>query len=234
MITLPDKSRAGISEMFNSIAGSYDFLNHLLSFGIDIRWRKALIRQIMKSNPKSALDVACGTGDLAIALRRRGLNVKAVDIARKMIDVAIQKSEKTGTDIEFICTSADSLPFEKCSFDLVTIGFGIRNFENRGESILEIKRVMKEGGELAILEFATPRNRLWRWIFDIYFSRLVPFIGGLVSKRRSAYNYLPVSVSSFPQYGEFACELEHFGFKDVKFKTMSGGVAVLYTGKKIV
>ncbi|MDP3452852.1 MAG: bifunctional demethylmenaquinone methyltransferase/2-methoxy-6-polyprenyl-1,4-benzoquinol methylase UbiE [Bacteroidales bacterium] len=233
MTALPDKSKSGISAMFNSIAKNYDFLNHLLSLGIDKKWRKILIRHIMKREPKTALDIACGTGDISIALWKKGLKVSAIDIAEKMIDVAREKSGKIGAKIKFICASADSVPFEDCSFDLVTIGFGIRNFDIRGESLLEIRRVLKQGGELAILEFATPKNRLWRWIFKSYFTKVVPIIGGIISKKRYAYSYLPVSVDSFPQYEEFASELEHFGFKDVQFITLSGGVAILYTGKKI-
>jgi demethylmenaquinone methyltransferase/2-methoxy-6-polyprenyl-1,4-benzoquinol methylase len=233
MIAPPDKSKSGISAMFNSIAKNYDFLNHLLSLGIDKRWRKILIRHIMKREPKTALDIACGTGDISIALCNKGLKVSALDIAERMIDVAREKSRETGAEIDFLCASADSVPFDDCSFDVVTIGFGIRNFDNRGESLLEIKRVLNRGGELAILEFATPRNRFWRWLYRFYFSNVVPIIGGVVSNRRSAYTYLPVSVDSFPQYEEFASELEHFGFKDVQFITLSGGVAILYTGKKI-
>lgn len=236
-----NKEREKISAMFNNIAGSYDLLNHLLSFGIDKRWRKKLIGRVMIRNPKRVLDIACGTGDLTLALYKKGIEVTGLDIADKMMEVAKvkchkysmkQSSLKSIKEPDFVCASADSIPFDDKSFDAVTIGFGIRNFENRGESLLEINRVLKNGGTLAILEFATPKNRLWRWIFGLYFLKILPFIGKIVSKDSQAYSYLPQSVSTFPQYEEFAAELEHFGYTNIDYLPLTGGVAILYLAQK--
>ncbi len=243
-----NKEEAKITAMFNSIAGSYDFVNHILSFGIDQIWRKSLLNKVLKGNPKRALDVACGTGAISIDLMQRGVNVTGLDIAIEMLEIAKNKADKTYNKyknrhqnkgdnkkeikpIEFILASADSIPFTDNSFDLVTIGFGIRNFENRGEALLEIRRVLKQKGELAILEFATPRNIVWRTLYNFYFLTILPFIGKIVSGNKNAYNYLPSSVITFPQYSEFATELEHIGYSNVKFKTLTGGVAILYTAK---
>ncbi len=233
------KDRAGISAMFNNIAGSYDILNHLLSFGIDRYWRRVLVKRVIKRNPKKILDIACGTGDLTISLFKKGVEVTGLDIADKMIAIAKKKSDKAskkysaGTCIpNYICCSADELPFENSTFDAVTIGFGIRNFENRGESLLEIRRVLKKGGTLAILEFATPKNKLWRSLFNVYFLKVLPLVGKVISKDSHAYNYLPKSVESFPQYSEFAEELEHFGFESVDYQSLTGGVAILYIASR--
>ncbi|MDP3397746.1 MAG: bifunctional demethylmenaquinone methyltransferase/2-methoxy-6-polyprenyl-1,4-benzoquinol methylase UbiE [Bacteroidales bacterium] len=235
-----NKEREKISSMFNNIAGSYDLLNHLLSFGIDKRWRKRLIGRVLLKNPKTVLDIACGTGDLTLALFKKGIQVTGLDIAQKMMDVAqeklarhIRKTQNTSLPNPiFVCASAESIPFENSTFDAVTIGFGIRNFENRGESLLEISRVLKKGGTLAILEFATPKNKIWRWLFNLYFLKILPFIGKIISKDNQAYSYLPQSVSTFPQYEEFASELEHFGYVNIDYITLTGGVAILYVAQK--
>jgi len=231
------KERGTISAMFNSIAGSYDFLNHLLSLGIDKRWRKRLIREVMKKNPATALDVASGTGDIAIALYNRNIKVTGIDIAQKMLDRAVEKCSKLPEEItprpEFVLASADEIPYPESSFNLVTIGFGIRNFENRPQSLSEIFRVLTPGGELAILEFASPKNKIWRSLYTFYFHNILPIIGKIISKDMGAYTYLPESVSEFPQYGAFCSEMERAGFKTVRFRPLTGGVAVLYTAEKM-
>ena len=235
-----NKEREKISAMFNNIAGSYDLLNHLLSFGIDKRWRKKLIGRVLLKNPKTVLDIACGTGDLTLALFKKGVQVTGLDIAQKMMDVAKNKIAQyihnkqilSQPEPSFVCASAESIPFDNSVFDAVTIGFGIRNFENRGESLLEINRVLKKGGTLAILEFATPKNKIWRWLFNLYFLKILPFIGKIISKDSQAYSYLPQSVSTFPQYEEFASELEHFGYINIDYIPLTGGVAILYIAQK--
>ncbi|MHC1780905.1 MAG: bifunctional demethylmenaquinone methyltransferase/2-methoxy-6-polyprenyl-1,4-benzoquinol methylase UbiE [Bacteroidales bacterium] len=233
------KDRASISAMFNSIAHSYDLLNHLLSFGIDKYWRGILVKKLMKRRPATVLDIACGTGDLTIALCKKGVKVTGLDIADAMIEIAKKKSDRCFEQVSgiaarpsYISGSADSIPLADKSFDAVTIGFGIRNFENRGESLLEINRVLKSGGSLAILEFATPRNKIWKFIFNLYFLKVLPAIGTLISGDKNAYSYLPQSVESFPQYNEFATELEHFGFENVEYKSLTGGIAILYFAVK--
>ncbi|HBY01951.1 MAG TPA: bifunctional demethylmenaquinone methyltransferase/2-methoxy-6-polyprenyl-1,4-benzoquinol methylase UbiE [Rikenellaceae bacterium] len=230
------KDRNIISAMFNNIAGSYDFLNHLLSLGIDKIWRKKLIKHLMSSYPAKVLDLATGTGDIAIELFRKGIEVTGIDIAQKMLDKATEKcaaESKSSTPLPvFILASADEIPFPENSFDAVTIGFGIRNFENREQSLKEIFRVTNNGGQLAILEFASPKNRVWRALYTFYFHNILPVAGKIISKDMSAYTYLPESVSEFPQYDEFCGELRIVGFTSVHFKPLSGGVAVLYTARK--
>ncbi|MDD3273097.1 MAG: bifunctional demethylmenaquinone methyltransferase/2-methoxy-6-polyprenyl-1,4-benzoquinol methylase UbiE [Bacteroidales bacterium] len=230
------KERNKISAMFNGIAGSYDFLNHLLSLGIDRHWRRVLIKHVLKRNPNNALDIATGTGDIAIALYKVGVETTGIDIADQMVEVAKSKCSKLKKSSiplpGFLIASADDIPYPDNSFQLVTIGFGIRNFENRKRAIEEIFRVLKVGGELAILEFAEPRNKLWSSIYKFYFHNILPLIGKLISKDMDAYRYLPESVSQFPQYKDFCNELETVGFANPKFKPLTGGVSILYTALK--
>lgn len=159
--------------MFNSIAGKYDLLNHLLSLGIDKGWRRKLVRGLKSSPAKVILDLACGTGDLTIALYKNGFTVTGADLSVNMLQIARQKSEKLEKMEQpipdYIECSAENLPFEDSSFDAVTISFGIRNFQNRDIALQEIFRVLKPDGRLAILEFATPKNWVWRTLFNTYF-----------------------------------------------------------------
>lgn len=223
--------------MFNDIAGSYDFLNHLLSLGIDKYWRRVLVKHVIKKKPYSALDIATGTGDIAISLYKAKIATTGIDIAHQMIEIARKKCDKlkmSGTQKPtFLIASADEIPFADNNFHLVTIGFGIRNFENRNSSLKEIYRVLKEEGEIAILEFASPKNKLWRAIFNFYFHKILPLIGKLISKDMEAYSYLPESVSQFPQYKAFCKELEEVGFKNASYRSLTGGVSILYTASKI-
>jgi demethylmenaquinone methyltransferase / 2-methoxy-6-polyprenyl-1,4-benzoquinol methylase len=230
------KDRASISSMFNSIAGKYDFLNHFLSLGIDRGWRRKLVKFIKSKSPAKVLDLACGTGDLTISLYKAGLEVIGVDIADKMLGMARAKnSSLKGSKVPkpiYTLASADLIPQPDGSFDAVTIAFGIRNFENRSQSLNEIKRILNDNGSLAILEFATPRNILWRSMFNLYFKNILPLIGRMISKDSNAYSYLPESVKSFPQYQGFCNELSDQGFTNVQYRSLTGGVAVLYTAKK--
>lgn len=230
------KDKDAISSMFNSIAGKYDFLNHFLSLGIDKGWRNKLVKFVKSKKSVKVLDLACGTGDLTIALHRAGIEVVGMDIAEKMLEVAKVKNSKLDSSNipapEYLLASADLIPMPDNSFDAVTIAFGIRNFENRKKSLHEIRRVLSNEGYLCILEFASPKNLLWRGVFNLYFLNLLPLIGRLVSKDANAYSYLPDSVRSFPQYEEFCKELLEIGYSDIKFRSLTGGVAVLYTAKK--
>ncbi|MFA6335361.1 MAG: bifunctional demethylmenaquinone methyltransferase/2-methoxy-6-polyprenyl-1,4-benzoquinol methylase UbiE [Bacteroidales bacterium] len=231
-----NKDRAVISSMFNSIAGKYDLLNHLLSLGIDKIWRRKLVKFVKSKRPGIVLDLACGTGDLTIALYKAGLKVIGMDIAEGMIDVAKAKCSNFPAEDklkpEYLLAPAELIPLEDKSVDAVTIAFGIRNFENRNQSFKEIKRVLKSNGYLAILEFATPKNLLWKGMFNIYFFYILPLIGKIISKDSSAYSYLPESVMSFPKYDQFCKELVESGFTDVRYKSLTGGVALLYTARR--
>ncbi|OFY38808.1 MAG: bifunctional demethylmenaquinone methyltransferase/2-methoxy-6-polyprenyl-1,4-benzoquinol methylase [Bacteroidetes bacterium GWF2_40_14] len=230
------KDRESVSSMFNNIASKYDFLNHLLSLGIDKIWRRKLLNFVKVHNPEKVLDLACGTGDMTIALYKSGFEVVGADIAEKMLDVARFKSSRISSGNTpppvFILASADSIPMSDNSFDSVTITFGIRNFEDRKSSLKEIIRVLRKGGYLSILEFATPRNCVWRGLFNLYFLKILPLIGRFISKDMKAYTYLPESVKSFPQYGDLCKEITDEGFTDVHYKSLTGGVAVLYTARK--
>lgn len=228
-----NKSRETISSMFDSIAPVYDRLNHLLSFGIDRSWRRRLVRAVssfcaLRGGEVKVLDMACGTGDVSIALRRKGLDVVGADISENMLAIARKKAP----EIDFRYGDASELPFADGSFDAVTIAFGIRNFDKRAQCIRELRRVLKDGGMLAIAEFSIPRNRLWRGIYTLYFKNILPAVGRLVSKQAYAYSYLPESSFDFPAPEKFRAELFEGGFRDVTATSMTGGVAYLYIGRK--
>lgn len=219
--------------MFDSIAPVYDRLNHLLSFGIDRSWRRRLVRAVssfcaLRGGEVKVLDMACGTGDVSIALRRKGLDVVGADISENMLAIARKKAP----EIDFRYGDASELPFADGSFDAVTIAFGIRNFDKRAQCIRELHRVLKDGGMLAIAEFSIPRNRLWRGIYTLYFKNILPAIGRLVSKQAYAYSYLPESSFDFPAPEKFRAELSEGGFRAVTARSMTGGVSYLYIGRK--
>ena len=228
-----NKSRETISSMFDSIAPVYDRLNHLLSFGIDRSWRRRLVRAVssfcaLRGGEVKVLDMACGTGDVSIALKRNGLDVVGADISENMLAIARKKAP----GIDFRYGDASELPFADRSFDAVTIAFGIRNFDKRAQCIRELHRVLKDGGMLAIAEFSIPRNRLWRGIYTLYFKNILPAVGRLVSKQAYAYSYLPESSFDFPAPEKFRAELSDGGFREVTARSMTGGVAYLYIGRK--
>ncbi len=219
--------------MFDSIAPVYDRLNHLLSFGIDRSWRRRLVRAVssfcaLRGGEVKVLDMACGTGDVSIALRRKGLDVVGADISENMLALARKKAP----GIDFRYGDASELPFADRSFDAVTIAFGIRNFDKRAQCIRELHRVLKDGGMLAIAEFSIPRNRLWRGIYTLYFKNILPAVGRLVSKQAYAYSYLPESSFDFPAPEKFRAELSEGGFRAVTARSMTGGVSYLYIGRK--
>ena len=236
------KDKESISGMFDDIAPKYDLLNRVLSLGMDRLWRRRLVRRLDKvlrlragyQEGKSAaiLDVACGTGDLTIALARKGWSLTGVDISRGMVEIARRKYVEKGVKPSFEIASADSLPFADDIFSAVTISFGIRNFDRRSECIDEIFRVTAPSGELMILEFAVPHYRIWKALYLFYFKHILPLIGGWLSGNRSAYRYLPESVMQFPRYEEFCAELTAAGYADVSYESLMCGVALLYKAHK--
>lgn len=234
-----NKQSANISTMFNSIAPSYDKLNHILSLNIDKLWRRKMANYLAKNRGENmrVLDIACGTGDSSITLYKRGFNVIGIDIAEEMLNIAKRKNAtlklyKNLALPEYILANADSLPFKDNSFFAVTISFGIRNFENREKALKEIYRVLQPGGILAILEFAKPRNRVVLALYNLYFNNILPIVGRLISKNKRAYNYLAESVEDFPKYEQFCSEIASCSYNEVKYKELSLGVALLYTAKK--
>lgn len=225
-----------VREMFSGIAGRYDLLNHLLSANIDKRWRKKvadLLSEVISDPEANVLDVACGTGDLSIELRQSGkAKVIGTDFCRPMLDIAGEKSESGSYGIPFVEGDGLNLAFADNTFDAATIAFGLRNFSNWERGLNEFLRVLKPGGRLAILEFSSPVIPGFRQAFRFYFSSILPRIGGLVSGSRGAYEYLPDSVSKFPDQKGLAAMMRQIGFSNVEYKNLTGGIAAIHSGTK--
>lgn len=224
-----------VAEMFNNISRRYDFLNHFLSLGIDKIWRKKAIRQLKEIEPKKILDIATGTGDFAIAaLKLNPQEVIGVDISQGMLDMGIQKMKKKGYDdtIKLLLGDSEKLPFEDGTFDALTVGFGVRNYENLEKGLSDMLRVLKPGGKAVILEFSKPKKFPIKQFFGFYSKRLIPFFGKLISKDKRAYAYLPESVEAFPEGQAFKDIMEKTGYKKVDSMLVSGGIATIYSGLK--
>lgn len=224
--------------LFNSIAPTYDRLNHWLSLGVDKSWRRRSLRWIVDpSAPQQILDIACGTGDYSIAIARRAhpdTVVTGVDLTEAMLQVMRSKVEKAGLAGRIVAEqgNAEALRFADNRFDRATIAFGIRNFEHREQALREILRVLKPGGRLVILELSVPANPLLRWCYNLYFTRLLPAIGGMVSGDKAAYRYLPASVLSFPNKREWMETMRRCGFRNVSHRAYTLGICRLYIGEK--
>ena len=224
-----------VAGMFNTIAGKYDLLNHFLSLNIDKIWRKKVIKLISKHHPTRILDVATGTGDLAIAaLASKPERIDAIDISDGMLEVGKNKVRERKLDgIIFLQhADAEAIPFPDNTFDAITVAFGVRNFENLQKGLCEMLRVLKPGGICVVLEFTMPRKFPFKQLYGFYFKNLLPFIGKLVSKDKSAYTYLPESVKAFPQNQHFIAEMEIAGFVDNSSKSLTMGIAAIYKGTK--
>lgn len=225
-----------IQEMFDSIAPRYDFLNRLLSFGIDRRWRRFAVRQLNVPAGGRVLDVATGTGDVALELAARtpaSVTVTGVDFSREMVELGKRKIESSPhrDRISLQVAPCEDIPFPDGSFDAVTIAFGIRNVVDRGQGLREMYRVLTPGGRAVILEFSTPRSQLFKALYYFYFLRILPFIGGLFS-HFSAYKYLPDSVLEFPTQEEFKSLMAAAGFHDLRHVDLTCGIATVYVGDK--
>jgi len=224
--------------MFDSIAWRYDFLNHLLSFGIDRCWRRKAIKIIseVQKNPEKILDVATGTGDLAIAaIKLNPMHITGIDISRKMLEAGREKIERKGLSdkIDLIECSSEKIDFGDNSFDVAMAAFGVRNFSDPLKGLSEIRRVLRKGGIIMILEFSKPSGFFFGKIYNLYFLRVLPFVGKIFSKSSTAYTYLPKSVMQFPDNEQFMDLLKKAGFTSVKQKKLTGGVASIYTGLKL-
>jgi len=224
-----------VAEMFNNIAGRYDFLNHFLSLGIDKGWRRKAIAEAAKVQPKMILDVATGTGDLAIqASKLNPDQIIGVDIAEQMLEVGRKKisEHQLSGKITLQYGDSEALPFDTGKFDVVTCAYGVRNFEHLEAGLRDMHRVLRKGGKVVILEFSQPVNFPIKQLYKFYFRHILPSLGKLVSKHSRAYTYLPESVMAFPQGVVFCDLLEKCGFKDAKAQPLTFGITTLYTAMR--
>jgi len=227
--------KAQVAEMFDKISPTYDFLNHFLSLGIDILWRKTAIKLLKNENPKLILDVATGTGDFALeALKLNPERIIGVDISEGMLAQGREKMKKRNLTAKIDLQSGDSenLNFPDNYFDAVIVSFGVRNFENLEKGLANIYRVLKPNGNLVVLEFSRPKYFPFKQIYNFYFNFILPFVGKIVSKDKSAYTYLPESVRAFPDGKNFISILEKIGFKETLCKPLTFGISSIYKGKK--
>ncbi len=224
-----------VANMFDNIASKYDFLNHFLSLGIDKIWRKKLVKEVGMYKPSRILDVATGTGDLAIALSKlKPQSIVGIDIAVKMVEVGVEKVKDKKLDDVIFLQQGDSemINYDSNTFDFATVAFGVRNFENPSLGLREIHRVLKQGGGLAVLEFAMPTKFPIKQFYKFYFFKILPFIGQFFSKDKSAYTYLPESVEAFPSGAKFLTLLKEAGFAKTRIIPLTFGVANIYIGEK--
>ena len=226
-----------IATMFDRISSKYDALNHLLSLNIDKVWRRKAAKEVAKHQPATILDLATGTADLAIALAKRNpqAHIVGMDISEKMLEIGKKKVAKQKMDpqIELRVGDAASLPFVDNTFDTVTVAFGVRNFEDLDKGLSEIHRVLKPNGQAVILEFSMPERFPVKQLYRFYFKRLLPFIGRIVSKDKSAYSYLPASVEHFPKPNIFVEMLAQKRLSNGQAKPLTFGIATLYTAAKV-
>lgn len=225
-----------VREMFAGISGKYDVLNHFLSLNTDKRWRKkvaTILRDVLQRPKALVLDVACGTGDLSLELRSNSkARIIGTDFCRPMLDIARRKTDDAGAAIPYVEGDAMKLSFGDNTFDAATIAFGLRNLSNFEDGLAELQRILKPGGKLVVLEFSSPVIPGFREAFNFYFTRILPRIAGAVSGSRGAYEYLPDSVSKFPDQKGLADLIRTNGFSDVTYSNLTGGIAALHTGVK--
>ncbi len=231
-----------VKDMFNNISYTYDRLNHLLSFGIDKCWRRKAIKYLLKEKgDKQFLDIACGTGDFSIDLAKKldnkslvNSHISSVDISEGMLEVMKSKVKKENLDkyISILLADGEALPFDDESFDLVSIAFGIRNFEDRDKGLREIYRVLKPNGKLLILELSEPSSKLLRYLYRLYFKKILPKIGAYLSGDKDAYTYLPKSVENFPNKKDFLASLAKASFSKQEHKALSFGICRMYIAIK--
>ena len=221
--------------MFDDISPKYDFLNHFLSFGIDRSWRKKLVGILGARKPAAVLDVATGTGDLAIAVSAlKPQKIVGIDISEKMLDIGRKKLVELGLNhlITLRCADAEKIPFSDNTFDAITVAFGVRNYENLELGLTEMKRVLRPGGIMLILEFSHPGSFPMKQLYSFYSKYIIPLTGKLISGNSQAYNYLPESVAAFPSGKHFLGILEKLGLKDTRQVRLSMGIASIYLAEK--
>jgi demethylmenaquinone methyltransferase/2-methoxy-6-polyprenyl-1,4-benzoquinol methylase len=224
-----------VAQMFDNISAKYDFLNHFLSLGIDKIWRKKAVNMLREINPTKILDIATGTGDFAIqSLSLQPDEVIGVDISEGMLEKGREKMVKRKIDhiISMLSGDSEDLPFDDNYFDALTVGFGVRNFQNLELGLSEMLRVVRTGGKLIILEFSKPKRFPVKQYYAFHSKYIIPFFGKTISKDSSAYTYLPESVAAFPEGQDFQDILVKLGYKNVGAKLVAGGIATIYFGTK--
>lgn len=225
-----------VREMFDSIAPAYDFMNRAMTFGIDKLWRRRAVGMLRRAAHDRILDVATGTGDLALLLAKK-LNpslITGIDLSERMLEIARQKAEKAGLPVEIIFQKADCLnmPMPDGSFDCVTVAYGVRNFEHLNDGYREMLRVLRPGGTLCVIELSTPTSPIVRPLYNFYTRHIIPFVGRLVSKDVRAYSYLPESIAAAPQRNEMTALMHDAGFSDTTFRSLTFGTCTIYLAKK--
>ena len=224
-----------VAQMFDTISANYDNLNRVISFGIDVKWRKKVLKMVAKSNPKTILDIATGTGDLAILMAQtKADRIIGLDISAGMLEVGVQKiaTKNLSNTIQMVLGDSENIPFEDNYFDAITVAFGVRNFENLEKGLAEILRVLKPNGTFVILETSVPEKTPYKQGYQFYSNNILPLIGKLFSKDDVAYGYLSESAAAFP-YGEKLNNiLRKIGFIDVVALPQTFGVATIYSASK--
>jgi demethylmenaquinone methyltransferase/2-methoxy-6-polyprenyl-1,4-benzoquinol methylase len=233
-----DKSETRVRRMFGEIAGRYDFLNHLLSLGIDHYWRSQTVKRVMPIGQRPVLDICAGTGDLALAYFKRSkgaVPIVAADFCPEMLAIGRRKATQAGAngELSFVEADAQQLPFADDSFQIVSVAFGLRNITDTDRGLSEMARVCQPGGRVAVLEFSSPRRQPLRGMYNWYFRHVLPRIGQAVSRSRlGAYDYLPSSVGEFPSGQALADRMRTAGLREVTVVPLTFGIATLYVGTK--
>ncbi|MBS1734223.1 MAG: bifunctional demethylmenaquinone methyltransferase/2-methoxy-6-polyprenyl-1,4-benzoquinol methylase UbiE [Bacteroidetes bacterium] len=225
-----------VAGMFNDISARYDFLNRFLSAGIDVRWRRKAINHLSEINPKIILDVATGTADVAIMASRllKPERIVGIDISEGMLEIGRKKVNSQGlsSTIELLKGDSEAINFADNSFDAITVAFGVRNFQHLEKGLEEIKRVLKPGGKLVVLEFSKPTLPIVRSVYNFYMKTVTPNMGKLFSKNRHAYEYLDESIKKFPEGKNFTAILDKLGYRHTYYKPLSLGICSIYCGSK--
>jgi demethylmenaquinone methyltransferase/2-methoxy-6-polyprenyl-1,4-benzoquinol methylase len=225
-----------VADMFDKIAFRYDFLNRFLSAGIDVSWRKKAIKQLRSLHPQTVLDVATGTGDVAILAHKilHPKKITGIDISEGMLEIGRKKIEKLGLQngIELLKGDSETINFPDNNFDAITVAFGVRNYQNLEKGLSEMLRVLKPGGKLVVLEFSRPKQFLFKGIYNLYMNSIAPGFGKLIAKNKDAYQYLNDSVQRFPEGQQFLDILKNVGFSSTYSKVLTLGICSIYCGSK--
>ena len=228
--------KEGIRKLFDNIAPDYDKLNHILSLNIDKGWRRKAVKELLNAQePLNVLDVACGTGDFTIVIAQKapaGSKITGIDLSEGMMKIGREKIKAAGVYATMVQGDCEALPYDDFSFHRISVGFGVRNFENLEVGLKEMHRVLTPAGKLVILELSVPSNPIIRWCYKLYFLKILPTVGGWISGDRGAYEYLPASVLRFPAPDKFVGMLYQAGFSKVEHRSLTLGICRMYIGIK--